>query len=102
MNPVKGVRLEMAADVERLVLGAIDRLGPAGLGHELTVLDDDDCAFENMCERPYSAFAMKRFETPFSRPFRDRFGPFFGVLVPVSGILGARRRRRRKNGEKTT
>ena len=52
MNPVKGVRLEMAADVERLVLGAIDRLGPAGLGHELAVLEDDDCAFENMCERP--------------------------------------------------
>ena len=49
--------------------------------------------------RPYSAFAMKRFWTPFSRPFRDRFGPFFGVLVPVSGILGARRR---KKGEKTT
>ena len=50
----------------------------------------------------YSAFAIKRFWTPFSRPFRDRFGPFFGVLVPVSGILGARRRRRRKNGERTT
>ena len=50
LNPVKGVRLEMAADVERLVLGAIDRLGPAGLGHELTVLEDDDCAFENLCE----------------------------------------------------
>ena len=50
LNPVKGVRLEMAADVERLVLAAIDRLGPAGLGHELTVLGDDDCAFENLCE----------------------------------------------------
>ena len=48
----------------------------------------------------YCAFAIKRFWTPFSRPFRDRFGPFFGVLVPVSGILGARQRRRRKNGEK--
>ena len=48
LNPVKGVRLEMAADVERLVLAAIDRLGPAGLGHELTVLEDDDCAFENL------------------------------------------------------
>mgnify|MGYP004356782117 FL=1 len=32
----------------------------------------------------YGAFAMKRFWTPFSRPFCDRFGPFFGVLVPVS------------------
>ena len=49
---MKGVRLEMAPDVERLVLAAIDRLGPAGLGHELTVLEDDDCAFENLCERP--------------------------------------------------
>ena len=48
MNPVKGVRLEMATDVERLVLEAIDRLGRAGLGHELTVLEDDDCAFENL------------------------------------------------------
>ena len=46
------------------------------------------------------AFAMKRFWTPFSRPFRGRFGPFFGVLVPVSGILGARRRKWRNNGKK--
>eukprot|EP01045_Picozoa_sp_COSAG04_P016698 COSAG04_NODE_1417_length_6841_cov_15.033573_5_plen_209_part_00 len=38
--------------------------------------------------------------TPFSRPFPDRFGPFFGVLVPVSRIFGARRRKWRKNGEK--
>eukprot|EP01045_Picozoa_sp_COSAG04_P046539 COSAG04_NODE_16908_length_485_cov_1.183938_1_plen_43_part_10 len=30
-----------------------------------------------VCTPPlYSAFAMKRFWTPFSRPFRDRFGPF--------------------------
>ena len=30
------------------------------------------------------------------------FGPSFGVLVPVPGILGTRRRRLRKNGETTT
>ena len=41
-----------------------------------------------------------RFWTPFSRPFPDRFGPVFGVLVPVSGILGARRRNWRKSGKK--
>jgi len=48
----------------------------------------------------YGAFAIQRFWTPFSRPFPDRFGPFFAVLVPVSGILGARWRERRKNGKK--
>ena len=30
----------------------------------------------------------------------DRFGPFFRVLVPVSWILAARRRERRKHGGK--
>ena len=38
----------------------------------------------------------------FYPPFCDRYGPFFRVLVPVSGILGARRSERRKNGEKTS
>ena len=48
----------------------------------------------------YGAFAIKRFWTPFLRPFRDRFGPSFGVLVPVSGILASRRRKRGKNDVK--
>ena len=42
------------------------------------------CASPHLLRLCYRAFAIKRFWTPFSRPFRDRFGPFFGVLVPVS------------------
>ena len=68
----------------------------------LTTMQNDFALGLPILNALYRAFAIKRFWTPFSRPFCDRFGPFFGVLVPVSGILGARRRRRRKNGEKTT
>jgi|EP01044_Picomonas_judraskeda_P008806 hypothetical protein len=48
LNPIKGVRLHMAVDIERLVMTTIERLGADGLGHEVTILDDDDCAFEDM------------------------------------------------------
>ena len=71
------------------------------MADELGMMSDPEFAI-NYNYPNYRAFAIKRFWTPFSRPFPDRFGPFFGVLVPVSGILGARWRERRKNGEKMT
>ena len=71
-----------------------------GMSEPLRAALEEKLSDVNSIIERYGAFAIKRFWTPFSRPFPDRFGPFFGVLVPVSGILAARWRERRKNEKK--